>query len=33
MAYVSDTAARVTIVFDYLDRTPDDEGIHIYTDF
>ena len=33
MAYVSDTAARVTIVFDYLDRTPDDEGIHIYTEF
>ncbi len=33
MAYVSDKAARVTIVFDYLDRTPDDEGVHIYTDF
>ena len=33
MAYVSDAAARPTIVFDYLDRTPDDEGIHIYTDF
>ena len=33
MAYVSDTDARVTIVFDYLDRTPDDEGIHIYTEF
>ena len=33
MAYVSDTAARATIVFDYLDRTPDDEGIHIYTEF
>ena len=33
MVYVSDSTARVTIVFDYLDRTPDDEGIHIYTDF
>ena len=33
MVYVSDTAARVTIVFDYLDRTPDDEGIQIYTEF
>ena len=33
MAYVSDTVARVTIVFDYLDRTPDEEGIHVYTDF
>ena len=33
VVYVSDTAARVTIVFDYLDRTPDDEGIHIYTEF
>ena len=33
MAYVSDTAARPNIVFDYLDRTPDDEGIHVYTDF
>ena len=33
IVYVSDTDARVTIVFDYLDRTPDDEGIHIYTEF
>ena len=33
MAYVSDLTATVTIVFDYLDRTPDDEGIHIFTDF
>lgn len=33
MAYVSDTTACVTIVFDYLDSTPDDEGIHVYTDF
>ena len=33
MAYVSDCQAKATIVFDYLDRTPDDEGIHIYTDF
>ncbi len=33
MAYVSDRPAKVTIVFDYLDRTPDDEGIRIYTDF
>ena len=33
MAYVSDSQAKVTIVFDYLDRTPDDEGIHIYTEF
>ena len=33
MAYVSDCQAKVTIVFDYLDRTPDDEGIHMYTDF
>ena len=33
MAYISDIATRATIVFDYLDRTPDDEGIHIYTEF
>ena len=33
MAYVSDISAKATIVFDYLDRTPDDEGIHIFTDF
>ena len=33
MVYVSDTQAKVTIAFDYLDRTPDDEGIHIYTEF
>ena len=33
MAYVSDRPAKVTIVFDYLDRTPDEEGIHIYTEF
>ena len=33
MVYISDTRAKVTIVFDYLDRTQDDEGIHIYTEF
>ena len=33
MVYVSDPQAKVTIVFDYLDRTQDDEGIHIYTEF
>ena len=33
MAYISDAHAKVTIIFDYLDRTPDDEGIHIFTDF
>ncbi len=33
MAYVSDCEAKATIVFDYIDRTPDDEGIHIYTEF
>ena len=33
MAYVNDRQAKVTIVFDYLDRTPDEEGIHIYTEF
>lgn len=32
-AYVDDCAAKVTIVFIYLDRTPDDEGIKIYTKF
>ncbi len=33
IVYVSDKDARVTIAFDYLDRNPDDEGIHIYTEF
>ena len=33
MAYVSDCRAQVTVVFDFLDRTPDDEGIRIFTDF
>ena len=33
MVYISDPKAKVSIVFDYLDRTPDDEGIHIYTEF
>ena len=32
-AYVDDCARKVTIVFDYLDRTPDDEGIKIYKNF
>ena len=33
IVYGSDKDARVTIAFDYLDRNPDDEGIHIYTEF
>ena len=33
MAYVSDCEAKAAIVFDYLDRTPDDEGIHMFTEF
>ena len=32
MAYVSDCEAKATIVFDYLDRTSDDEGIHMFTE-
>ena len=32
-AYVDDCARKVTIVFDYLDRTPDDEGIKIFKNF
>lgn len=32
-AYVDDCARKVTIVFDCLDRTPDDEGIKIYKNF
>ena len=32
-AYVDDCARKVTIVFDYLERTPDDEGIKIFKNF
>ena len=32
-AYVDDCARKVTIVFDYLDRTPDDEGIKMFKNF
>ena len=31
--YVDDCARKVTTVFDYLDRTPDDEGIKIFKNF
>ena len=30
---VDDCARKVTIIFDYLDRTPDDEGIKIFKNF